>query len=245
MGEEGVVTEPDGRGIAQGAIRILYEDEDLLVVDKPPGQCMHPTVHHPRWTLMDAVLAYWAARGETRAFHPVTRLDVGTSGATLIAKSPAAHAQLARLQAAGAVRKTYLACVEGRVPRSSGVIDAPIGRVPGSIIQRAVRRDGQPACTRYRVAVRYAAGTLLISRPLTGRTHQIRVHLAHLGHPLFGDDLYGGARTAIARPALHAWRLAFPHPRTGELVRLTAPLPEDFRRLLERLADPFSSPCGG
>lgn len=231
--------QPDGERIVQRTIRILYEDEDLLVVDKPPGQCMHPTVHHPRGTLMDAVLAYWAERGEVRAFHPVTRLDVGTSGATLIAKHPEAHAGLARLLAAGAVQKTYLACVEGRVPRSSGVIEAPIGRVPGSIIQRGVRPNGQPARTRFRVMARCAAGTLLMVRPLTGRTHQIRVHLAHLGHPLFGDDLYGGARTFLARPALHAWRLAFPHPRTGLRVRLESPLPADFRALLARLGIPF------
>lgn len=231
--------QPDGERIAQGAIRILYEDGDLLVVDKPPGQCMHPTVHHPRGTLMDAVLAYWAARGETRAFHPVTRLDVGTSGATLIAKHPEAHAGLARLLAAGAVRKTYLACAEGLLDRSSGVIDAPIDRVNGSIIQRAVRPDGQPARTRYRVVARKAAGTLLMVRPLTGRTHQIRVHLAHLGHPLFGDDLYGGARMLLARPALHAWRLAFPHPRTGTLLRVEAPLPADFRAFLARLGIPL------
>jgi 23S rRNA pseudouridine1911/1915/1917 synthase len=217
------------------ALSISYEDDHLLVVDKPAGLLVHPTSGPPEPTLGNAVIYHLRSRGLATGFHPVHRLDRNTSGLILIAKNPLVHHQLA---AAGGKKlsRHYLAVVTGAVSPPSGVIDAPIGRKPGSIIERMVCREGQTAATEYETVAAAGAGSLLRLCLQTGRTHQIRVHLAHIGHPLYGDDLYGGPTGLIGRQALHAASLAFTHPATGQPLELTSPLPEDIVALLAALA---------
>ncbi len=216
-------------------LAIRHEDEDILVLAKPAGLVVHPTRTHPDNTLANGVIAHWLARGEQRPFRPVNRLDKDTSGLMIVAKNQWAHEQFARMQKNGTLRRTYQAVVHGYLADDEGVVDAPIGLAEGSIIQRAVRPDGQPARTRWRVLARGAEMTWVELVLKTGRTHQIRVHMSHLGHPLAGDDLYGGSRERIGRQALHAVRLTFSHPRTGETMTFVEPLPGDIARLVETL----------
>lgn len=217
-------------------LAIVYEDESLLVIDKPAGLLVHPTSGPPEPTLANAVVHHLSA-GQHRpgGFHPLHRLDRNTSGLILIAKNP--HVQhLLSGDGGKQITREYLALVSGAVRPAAGIIDAPIGRRPGSIIERMVNPDGQPATTLYET-VRVLAGHCLLKLKLeTGRTHQIRVHLAHIGHPILGDDLYGGSTEHIQRQALHAARLRFTHPLTGEQLDLSAPLPADMAGVLSRLA---------
>jgi 23S rRNA pseudouridine1911/1915/1917 synthase len=214
-------------------LRIVYEDADLLVVDKPPGLAVHPSPGHARGTLVNAVLAHCpdlsGIGGEGRP-GIVHRLDKDTSGLIIVAKNDAAHLSLARQLKERQVEKTYLALVEGRVEPPEGLIDAPVGRHPVHRRKQAVVERGREARTRYRVLREVDRRSLLEVRPETGRTHQIRVHLAHIGHPVAGDPLYGRAHPLLTRQFLHAQRLAFRHPRTGQRIELTAPLPEDLAR---------------
>jgi len=209
-------------------LSILFEDEALLVVDKPAGVLVHPTAPHHRATLAHGIAHHLAARGESGRVRPVHRLDRDTSGLLLVAKSAMAHAALDRQLRDGGIRREYLAWVAGRPAADEGRVDAPVGRKPGEPRLRAVREDGDPAATRYRVAGTGEHGAVLEIELETGRTHQIRVHLTHLGHPILGDIAYGGPRIPrLTRAALHAERLTFVHPVTGEAVRLDAPVPED------------------
>ena len=207
-------------------LRVLYESGHAVVLDKPAGMAVHPTLNYPDGTLANAWMGRLAARGETGVFRPVNRIDRNTSGLVLCAK----NAFAAPLLAQSAV-KWYLALVEGTPPAERGVIDAPIGSAPGSIILRCVCPEGKPSRTEYRVLRRCGAHTLVAARTLTGRTHQIRVHFAHIGCPLAGDDLYGGSRALIARHALHCGRVGFTEPGTGETVWVDSPLPEDMAAL--------------
>ena len=218
---------------------IVLEDEDLLVVNKPAGLTVHPSPGHPAGTLVNALLA--AVRdlagigGELRP-GIVHRLDKDTSGLLVVAKSDAAHRALAAQFRAHTAQRTYLAVVRGRVCSDEGTIAAALGRHPVRRTRIAVLPHGRRAVTHYAVLERFRDATLLACRLETGRTHQIRVHLAHAGHSLLGDPVYGRARAPeIARQALHAARLEFDHPRTGRRVTCTAPLPEDMARLLARL----------
>ncbi|NGQ95355.1 RluA family pseudouridine synthase [Brevibacillus sp. SYP-B805] len=215
-------------------LAIRYEDDDLLILAKPAGLVVHPTRTHPSGTLANGVIAYYLGKGESRRFRPVNRLDKDTSGLMIIAKNQWAHEQCARMQKERTLRRTYQAIAHGRLAPAEGTIDAPIGLADGSIIERTVRPDGQPARTRYRVLAQTAEMSWVELQLETGRTHQIRVHLRHLGHPLLGDDLYGGSRELIGRQALHAAALSFAHPRTGQPLALTEPLPEDMARLVSR-----------
>lgn len=214
-------------------VTVAYEDEDFLVIDKPAGMLTHATAAERTHTLMHAVQAYLNdTRAETRP-HPVHRLDRGTSGLLVVALSAAAQHDFMQRSFA-ALHRTYLAVVTGRFPAPFGDIRLPIARKPGSIIEREVSLDhGQAARTYLRCLAATPAASLLQVRLVTGRTHQIRVHLAHLGYPLLGDDLYGGSRTLIDRQALHAAALSFPHPYTGNMIRVTAPLPPDMQALVE------------
>lgn len=214
-------------------ITVRFEDQDFLILSKPAGLVVHPTRTHEKGTLANGVIAYWLAKGEERKFRPVNRLDKDTSGLIIIAKNQWAHEQCSRMQKERTLKRTYIAAVHGTVSMDEGTIDAPIGLAEHSIIERTVRWDGQPACTHYRVLSRIADYSWVELELKTGRTHQIRVHMSYLGHPLLGDDLYGGTRERIARQALHARRLAFIHPRTRELMILEDPLPSDMR-LLEK-----------
>jgi len=224
-------------------LSIVFEDEHLLVVNKPPGLIVHPTLGHYAGTLANGVVHYWRERGEIAKFHPVHRLDEHTSGLVVVAKHAYAHQQLAEQMARGEFDKRYLAYVYGCPPQLSGTVDAPIGRSDAEPHRRVVRPDGAPSVTHYEVNEVFPCGaTKLNIRLETGRTHQIRVHMLHIGCPLIGDDLYAGpdpqpaelARkigNVIQRQALHASRLVFRHPVKDERLALEAELPEDLREL--------------
>ena len=209
-------------------IDIRYEDDSLLIINKPAGMLVHPTNGEHRRTLANAVLFHYETHGENHAFHPVHRLDRQTSGLVLIAKE--AHVQhLLSAPDKMSMERIYLAIIEGAPPEPCGTIDAPIARRPGSIIERMVSSAGQPAVTHYETLCTKNGLSLLSLRLETGRTHQIRVHLAHIGYPLLGDDLYGGTKERISRQALHATRLCLRHPFSGKTVAVTAALPRDMR----------------
>lgn len=216
---------------------IKYEDEFLLVVDKPAGLLVHPTADPAEPTLANAVVHHYLLHGIPCGFHPAHRLDRNTSGLVLIAKNP--HIQHLLFSGGGKnLSRIYLALVAGSPAPPAGVIDAPIGRHPSSIIQRIVHPDGQLAVTFYETLQNIGEYSLVRLRLATGRTHQLRVHLAHIGHPILGDDLYGGSTTHIHRQALHAAELVFPHPVTQETISLASPLPPDMAELVGSL-QPF------
>lgn len=211
-------------------LSIVYEDVHAMVLNKPAGQTVHPTRGYADGTLANAFRGRMAARGADTVFRPVNRLDKGTSGLVLCAMNAYAAPLLAT-----SAQKVYYAVAEGEIETNSGAIDAPIALAHGSLIQRCVcGQDGQgrPSRTEYTVIARGGGHTLLRVVPVTGRTHQIRVHFASIGHPLAGDDLYGGRITQIARPALHCGRLSFLPPEGGERRTCEAAFPEDIRALL-------------
>lgn len=214
-------------------LNVVYEDDDLLAVDKPSGMPMYPTPGHDRDSLANAFSARCAEAGETCAFRPVYRLDSNTTGLTVLAKNRYAASVLA-----GKVNKTYLAICEG-VLRGEGEIDRPIGLKPGHTIQRAVRADGKRAVTLWHCLGAGECHSLISITLETGRTHQIRVHFSDIGHPLAGDDMYGGHSTEIRRHALHCSRICFCHPVTERLLVLNCPLPPDMAHLLNFFAIPF------
>ena len=209
-------------------LAIVYEDNDLLIIDKPAGQLVHPTTKEAHGTIANAVLGLYEERGTRLDFHPCHRLDRNTTGLLLIAKHPEVQYQIAKQDA---LVREYLALIEGSLTPAEGTINAPIARALPSIILRCVSPDGKPARTHYRTERTDGRHNLLRLRLETGRTHQIRVHLAHLGHPLLGDDLYGGSMDEITRHALHSARLTLTHPRTGERLTIESPLPMDMAHI--------------
>jgi 23S rRNA pseudouridine1911/1915/1917 synthase len=239
---------------------VLYEDADLLVIDKPPGMVVHPAPGARRGTVVNALVhRLGRLEGVGAALRPgiVHRLDKDTSGVLVIARTAAALEALARQFRARTLHKRYLALVHGEVRGREGVIDRPIGRDPRERKRMSTRsRQGRTALTRYTVLERLRGATLLAVAPETGRTHQIRVHLAAVGHPIVGDAVYGGRRrgmradsaavlAAVPRQALHAESLTFAHPANGRTMTVTAPLPADLRRVLEtlrKLATPLNNP---
>ena len=259
---EPVEAEPKGEAIA---LDIAYEDDDIIVIDKPAGLVVHPAAGHATGTLVNALIAHCGASlsgiGGVRRPGIVHRLDKDTSGLLVAAKNDRAHASLSAQFAdhgrTGAMERGYLAFAWGVPNRPRGSIDAPLDRHPHAREKMAVREGGREAVTHYEVREMFSGqdgkpvGSLLALRLETGRTHQIRVHLAHIGHPLLGDSVYGPhfktkasqlgplsrqALTSLDRQALHAYRLVLEHPRTGEILRWEAPLPEDLlslRRALE------------
>ncbi len=223
---------------------ILHEDEDLIVLNKPPGMAVHPGAGRSTGTLVHALLAHCGRLtgiGGVERPGIVHRLDRDTSGVLVIAKTEPTHLSLSRQFKARVVKKRYLALVHGEVRQESGRIEAAIGRRERDRKRMGVRaRGGRESRTIYHVLRRLPNMTLLALDLETGRTHQIRVHLAHIGHPVIGDKLYGGRRERrraardephADRQMLHAWHLAFHHPATGAWVAFTAPVPEDFLRL--------------
>lgn len=211
---------------------IVYEDDDLLVLNKPAGVAMHPKSGDASAPSLAAMLTSYLGEGSVP--HFVSRLDKGTSGLLIAAKSGYVHDRLRRALHSSDLRREYRAVAVGRVEPPYGVIDAPIGRAEGSIIRRCVRADGLPSLTEYETLQVNDRFTLLRLRPQTGRTHQLRVHMAYLGHPLAGDWLYGTEdKTLIARPALHSYELWFTQPVTGLELHFTAPIPQDMQRLME------------
>ncbi len=222
---------------------VVYEDDDVLVVDKPTGLVVHPSPGHWSGTLVHGLLARDTAYGGIAGVERpgiVHRLDRDTSGLLMVAKSDTAQASLMAQLKARRVKKTYLALVLGSVQAAVGRVEAPIGRDPKNRMRMAVVPDGRPSVTGYRVRERFSAWTLLEVDLVTGRTHQIRVHLAALGHPVAGDSVYGTGTArrgpeGLERLFLHAWRLVFVSPATGDLVRLEAPLPFALEVALEGL----------
>ena len=214
------------------APNIVYEDEDLLVLNKPAGVAMHPKADDAAAPSLAAMLTGYLGEGSVP--HFVSRLDKGTSGLLIAAKSGYVHDRLRRALHSSELRREYRAVAVGQVTPPCGVIDAPIGRADGSIVRRCVREDGLVSRTEYEVLQTTERFTLLRCRLETGRTHQIRVHMAYLGHPLAGDWLYGTEdKNLIARPALHSYELWFTQPVTGQELHFTAPIPQDMQRLLE------------
>lgn len=207
---------------------IAYEDDFLLVLDKPAGMLVHPTVSERGGTLYDYVKDYYERRIITADIHPVSRLDRNTSGLVIFAKEPIVQFWLSQQE----VDKEYLALAQGMLQQMQGIIEAPIARKEGSIIERCVDYErGKYAKTAYEVLGYYGGNTLLRVRLYTGRTHQIRVHLAHIGHPLVDDNLYGTPGPQ-SRHALHAYRLAFKHPVSDNFLEITRILPADLRKIL-------------
>ena len=210
---------------------IVYEDDDLLVLNKPAGVAMHPKTDDASAPSLAAMLTGYLGEGSVP--HFVSRLDKGTSGLLIAAKSGYVHDRLRRALHSDNLRREYRAVAVGAVTPDHGVIDAPIGRADGSIIRRCVREDGLVSRTEYEVLQTTERFTLLRLRPETGRTHQLRVHMAYLGHPLVGDWLYGTEnKNLIARPALHSYELWFTQPITGQEFHFTATIPQDMQRLL-------------
>jgi len=224
-------------------LRILYEDQDLVAIDKPAGMVVHAGAGVHSGTLVNALLARFQALsalgGELRP-GIVHRLDRFTSGVILVARHDTAHRAMAALFAGRRVEKTYLALVDGSVKADSGRIEKPIARDPRHRTRMTARLDrGRAAITEYRVLRRFAQFTLLEVRIGTGRTHQIRVHLASIGHPVAGDRLYGAAAGETGAPRgrffLHAHRIRFEHPMTNQTLEIESPLPDDLTRWMERL----------
>lgn len=222
------------------ALDVVYEDEDVLVINKPAGLVVHPGNGNWQGTLLNALLHHCATLAEVPRAGIVHRLDKDTSGLLVVAKTLQAQTDLVRQLQARTVKRDYLAVVHGSVA-DVGEVEAPVGRDPRSRTRMAVVRSGRPALTRYKVLRRFAGATLLECSLATGRTHQIRVHMQSLGHPLLGDPVYGGSRgggsrvSPIRRQALHAARLEFVHPVSGASKCFSAPPPQDIVALLETL----------
>jgi 23S rRNA pseudouridine1911/1915/1917 synthase len=226
-------------------VPVVYEDDDLLIVDKPAGLVVHPAPGHADGTLVNALLGRSGPEGfggiaGVRRPGIVHRLDRATSGLLMVAKTDLAqHGLMAQLKARR-IKKTYVALVHGTVAAAVGRIEAPIGRDPRHRTKMGVVADGRPATTGYRVTERFADWTLLELDLVTGRTHQIRVHLTAIGHPVAGDRVYGTGTSGrgpdrLERLFLHAWRLELTSPSRGELIRATAPLPADLEDVLASL----------
>ena len=230
-------------------VRVVHEDDDLLIVDKPAGLVVHPAPGHASGTLVNALLGRGeelpggiAPGGIAGVQRPgiVHRLDRDTSGLLMVARSDAAQASLQAQLKARRIKKTYQALVAGSVAAGAGRIEAPIGRDPGRRTRMAVVPDGRQATTGYRVRERFAGWTLLELDLVTGRTHQIRVHLDAIGHPVAGDPVYGTGTSrrgpaGLGRLFLHAWRLELTSPSTDRLIRAEAPLPPELEEPLARL----------
>lgn len=226
-------------------LEIVYEDADVLVVNKPQGMVVHPAPGHPNHTLVNALLYHSPLSQINGTLRPgiVHRIDKDTSGLLMVAKNDHAHQSLsAQLQAKTNLRE-YVAIVHGNIKEEDGVIRAPLGRSPKDRKKQAIVADGRPAVTHFRVLERYGTYTLIACRLETGRTHQIRVHMAYINHPVAGDPLYGPKKTLKgAGQFLHARELGFKQPTTGEELVFTAPVPENFAKAVRHLRQQVGLP---
>ena len=215
-------------------LQIIYEDDDLLILDKPSGLPTIPSILHPEDSLANGVLFYYDSLGLAYTFHAINRLDKDTSGLMLIAKHRYVHHLFSMLQRKHQIHRSYVAIVHGEINLQKGVVNAPIGRTNHSLIMREVRADGQNAVTHYEVLDRRNGYSIVKVQPQTGRTHQIRVHMAYIGHPLVGDDLYGGRREHMTRHALHSNCVAFFHPLLEREIVKTCDYPLDFKKFIAK-----------
>lgn len=212
---------------------IVYEDEDIIVINKPAGMPVHPSLNNYYNTMANALAWYYKEQGKPFIFRCCNRLDRDTSGLTVVAKHLVSAGILSSMTGKREVHREYLAIASGHVTPESGTITAPLARKPGTIIERTVDwEQGEPAITHYRLISTTALHSLVALRLETGRTHQIRIHMKYLGYPLIGDYLYNPDMTCIGRQALHSHKLSFPHPITGKWMEFTAPLPEDMQAVL-------------
>ena len=221
-------------------LRVIYEDLDLAVIDKPPGIAVHPGAGLRKGTLANALVARWPELAHTgNALRPgiVHRLDKDTSGLMVVAKNEASYLALSRQFREREMHKEYLALARGELKPSRGKIEAPIGRDPRNRKRMAILEGGRSATTEYRVLEHLGGCTLVLVTPLTGRTHQVRVHMAAIGHPLIGDPLYGGRSPHLGRQFLHASKLGFRLPLGGEFKEFTSPLPQELEEVLTRLRE--------
>ena len=218
-------------------ISVVYEDDDLLIINKQPGYVVHPTKGHPCHTMANGIMNYMLSQQKHYKIRFVNRLDMDTSGLLAIAKNSHCQDDMSRQMNENGVMKKYVAVVKGVIMEEEGTVDLPIDREHEDHVKRAVLKDGYPSVTHYRVLERFEKGYTLVELVLeTGRTHQIRVHMSHIGHPIVGDVLYGEASVwLIERQALHARYLSFRHPVKGNFMELEAPLPDDMLALLEKI----------
>lgn len=214
---------------------IVYEDEDLMVINKPAGMPIHPSMNNYYNSMANALAYYFDQQNRPFVFRCINRLDRDTSGLTIVAKHYVSAGMLSAMianKAASGITREYLAIVKGSVQPPEGTITAPLGRKDGSIIERTIDFEkGESAITHYKVLDEKNGHSLVSLILETGRTHQIRIHMKHLGYPLIGDYLYNPDMEQIQRQALHAWKLSFVHPITGEKMQFTAPLPEDMAKV--------------
>ncbi len=218
----------------------VYEDDDLLIINKQPGIIVHPTKGHPVHTIANGLMKYMADTGQSFKIRFVNRLDMDTTGLLIVAKNSHAQDDLTKQMKANATEKRYIAIANGIIEEDSFTIDLPIGRPDPERVERGVMKEGgYPSVTHVKVLQRFPkdGGHTLVELLLeTGRTHQIRVHMSHIGHPLTGDSLYGGeAPELIGRQALHACMLSFRHPATGEKMIIEAPIPDDLKEVMEKI----------
>ena len=217
------------------ALDIIYEDEYFMAVNKPAGILVHPTPNFTTNTLANGIKFYFLSIGLDIPIRLINRIDRDTSGLVIIAKSGEAHRELAKQFEQDNCEKLYLAVAEGCFDKASGIIDKPIGMDIENPIRRAVCEDGQKSITVYEVQEQYKMAALIKLKLVTGRTHQIRVHMSSVGHPLLGDMLYGGNMELMQRQALHAYKMIFQHPYEKREIELQAKLPKDMEQLLELL----------
>ena len=224
--EENILPEPI-------PLEIIYEDMDLLVLNKQPFMVVHQTKSHQKNTLSNGISYYFKTKGINRKIRFVNRLDMDTSGILLVAKSPFAHQQMALQFENNEVVKRYIVVVAGIVKKDQDIIDLPIGREEEKSIKKTVTNKGKEAITKYKVIERYKEASLLDVQILTGRSHQIRVHLNHIGHPIIGDTLYYKSSKYIKRQALHSHYLKAKLPRSKEDIEFKAPIPNDIQKLID------------
>lgn len=213
-------------------IDIIYEDDVLLVVNKQPYIVVHPTRSHQNNTIANGVAYYFKQNNINRKVRFVNRLDMNTSGIVIIAKNPYVHNQLSNQMKFSSVEKFYYAIVEGVMETDEGTINEPILRLNPEDITRMVHPSGKECITEYKTEKIYNNMSLVKLKLITGRTHQIRVHMKHIGHPIVGDTLYGNKSLFINRQALHCYEMKFKHPVTNEDILITCPIPEDMKKLM-------------
>lgn len=227
---------PEQRGSNLDAVNkpvhILYEDEQVILLNKPPLLATIPSIHHLEDTLANRLMAYYNKKGIQSTAHIITRLDRDTSGIVLVSKDRFTHSLFGEIQSNNEIDRTYFAVVEGLLKEKKGTIRAPIDRKRDSIVERMVSEEGKPAITHYEVLGEGVDRSFVHVKLETGRTHQIRVHFSNLGHPLLGDTLYGGKTDEVIRQALHCYAISFKHPFAEGKIEVNVDLPEDMKRLI-------------